>query len=117
MGFGASLAGGCTIGNGLVQTAMFSWQGWISLAFTIFGVWTASYFVFVRPNKKKSTVSSSVEAKSAIEEIASGEDLVINFDCTQGTESIPKWAAEAGHSVTNFEQIGEAAWTITVQKK
>jgi len=58
-----------------------------------------------------------VEAKSAIEEIASGEDLVINFDCTQGTESIPKWAAEAGHSVTNFEQIGEAAWTITVQKK
>jgi len=62
MGFGASLAGGCTIGNGLVQTAMFSWQGWISLAFTIFGVWTATYFVFVRPNKKKTTVSSSVEA-------------------------------------------------------
>ncbi|MBQ0138538.1 MAG: YeeE/YedE family protein [Kurthia sp.] len=53
MGFGASLAGGCSIGNGLVQTAMFTWQGWISLLFMIFGVWTASYFVFVRPAAKK----------------------------------------------------------------
>ncbi|WP_332647679.1 sulfurtransferase TusA family protein [Lysinibacillus sp. 54212] len=58
-----------------------------------------------------------VEAKKVIEEIPSGEELVINFDCTQGTESIPRWAAEAGHKVTNYEQVGEAAWTITIQKK
>lgn len=58
-----------------------------------------------------------VEAKKAIEEITSGEELIVNFDCTQGTESIPRWAAEAGHEVTNYEQVGEAAWTITVQKK
>ncbi|MFS0644333.1 sulfurtransferase TusA family protein [Siminovitchia sp. 179-K 8D1 HS] len=58
-----------------------------------------------------------VEAKKAIEEIGTGDELVIEFDCTQATESIPRWAAEAGHAVTNFEQIGEAAWTITVQKK
>lgn len=58
-----------------------------------------------------------VEAKKAIEEIGAGDELVIEFDCTQATESIPRWAAEAGHAVTNFEQIGEAAWTITVQKK
>lgn len=57
-----------------------------------------------------------VEAKKAIEEIGAGDELVIEFDCTQATESIPRWAAEAGHAVTNFEQIGEAAWTITVQK-
>ncbi|MFJ8260551.1 YeeE/YedE thiosulfate transporter family protein [Rummeliibacillus sp. NPDC094406] len=53
MGIGASLAGGCTIGNGLVSTAMMTWQGWISLAFMILGVWTASYFIFVRPRVKK----------------------------------------------------------------
>ncbi|MCM3180611.1 YeeE/YedE family protein [Cytobacillus horneckiae] len=53
MGFGASLAGGCSIGNGLVMTAMMTWQGWISLLFIILGTWTASYFVFVRPQKIK----------------------------------------------------------------
>src|SRR5699024_130330 len=30
MGVGASLAGGCTIGNAMVQTALFSYQGWLS---------------------------------------------------------------------------------------
>ena len=58
-----------------------------------------------------------VEAKKVIEEISSGEELIINFDCTQGTESIPRWAAEAGHTVTNYEQLGDAAWTITIKKK
>lgn len=58
-----------------------------------------------------------IEAKNEIEELDSGDELVINFDCTQATESIPRWAAEAGHKVTNYEQLGEAAWTITVQKK
>ncbi|AEP00758.1 MULTISPECIES: sulfurtransferase TusA family protein [Heyndrickxia] len=58
-----------------------------------------------------------IEAKKAIEEIQPGDDLVIHFDCTQATESIPRWAAEAGHTVTNFEQLDEAAWTITVRKK
>ncbi|SDT24021.1 hypothetical protein SAMN05444162_3522 [Paenibacillaceae bacterium GAS479] len=52
MGFGASLAGGCSIGNGLVMTAMMTWQGWISILFMILGTWTASYFVFIRPRKK-----------------------------------------------------------------
>lgn len=52
MGFGASLAGGCTIGNGLVETAMMTWQGWVALVFMILGTWTGSYFVYVRPRTK-----------------------------------------------------------------
>ena len=52
MGFGAVLAGGCSIGNALVMTAMMTWQGWISLIFMILGTWTATYFVFVRGRKK-----------------------------------------------------------------
>ena len=60
MGFGASLAGGCSIGNGLVMTAMMTWQGWTSLLFIILGTWTASYFVFIRPQvRKKAAVSST----------------------------------------------------------
>ena len=58
-----------------------------------------------------------VEAKEAIETIQSNDELEIKFDCTQATETIPRWAAEAGHTITNFEQIGEAAWSITIQKK
>ena len=57
-----------------------------------------------------------VEAKDAIENIQSGEELIIEFDCTQATESIPRWAAESGHAVTNYEQLDDASWTITVQK-
>jgi len=58
-----------------------------------------------------------VEAKEAIETIDSKDELVINFDCTQATETIPRWAAETGHTISNFEQLGEAAWTITIVKK
>ncbi|MGJ3509847.1 sulfurtransferase TusA family protein [Enemella sp. A6] len=57
-----------------------------------------------------------VEAKQAMQQLNSGDELVIDFDCTQATDSIPHWAAAAGHPVTHFEQVGEAAWTITVRK-
>ena len=40
----------------------------------------------------------------------------IDFDCTQATEAIPNWAAEQGYPVTNYEQLDDASWTITVQK-
>lgn len=52
MGIGASLAGGCTIGNGLVETAIFSWQGWISLPFMILGTWFAAHLTIVKPQQK-----------------------------------------------------------------
>lgn len=55
-------------------------------------------------------------AKVAVDEIGLGDELVINFDCTQATDSIPRWAAETGLAITNFEQMGDAAWTITLQK-
>ena len=57
-----------------------------------------------------------VEAKEAIALLDIGDELVINFDCTQATDAIPRWAAEAGYPVTNFDRVGDAAWTITVQK-
>ncbi|EET4047496.1 sulfurtransferase TusA family protein [Escherichia coli] len=54
--------------------------------------------------------------KAALAEMASGDELVIEFDCTQATEAIPQWAAEEGHAITDYQQIGDAAWSITVQK-
>ncbi|WP_298584565.1 sulfurtransferase TusA family protein [uncultured Kocuria sp.] len=57
-----------------------------------------------------------VEAKAAMAEMPAGDELVINFDCTQGTEAIPRWAAENGYPVTEFSKRGAAEWSITVQK-
>lgn len=52
-----------------------------------------------------------------MEALSSGDELKIDFDCTQATEAIPNWAAEQGYPVTNYEQLDDASWTITVQKK
>jgi len=42
--------------------------------------------------------------------------LVCPFPLPQATEAIPAWAAEEGYEVTNFEQIDDAKWSITVIK-
>ncbi len=57
-----------------------------------------------------------IEAKQEMENLNSGDELLIEFDCTQATESLPRWAAESGHKVTDFRQTGDASWSITVQK-
>ncbi len=56
------------------------------------------------------------EAKAAMAELKSGDELIINFDCTQGTESIPRWAAETGYGSKDFIKRGPAEWSITVIK-
>ncbi len=50
-------------------------------------------------------------------ELATGDELLIAFDCTQATESIPNWAADNDYPVTRFEQVGPASWEIVVQKR
>ncbi|MEW6860433.1 YeeE/YedE family protein [Trueperella pyogenes] len=48
MGWGARWAGGCTIGNGLVETSMFSWQGWVSLLAMLAGAGVASRIFIIQ---------------------------------------------------------------------
>ncbi|WP_165164482.1 YeeE/YedE thiosulfate transporter family protein [Corynebacterium qintianiae] len=179
MGVGAALAGGCTVGNGMVQTSLFSYQGWVALGFIAFGVYVGSK-IWLKPSavaaptaagtystedsihsaedavlttssaggfqvatglitvpaaQKKVTKARPVgpgrykldtlgavcpfpliEAKDAISELDDGEKLVIDFDCTQATESIPQWAADNGHAVEGFVQNRDAGWEITVVK-
>ena len=66
MGFGASVAGGCSIGNGLVETATMSWQGWIGLGSMILGVWFMSYFIFIKPMKKLQQTSSQTSKSKQV---------------------------------------------------
>lgn len=51
MGIGATLAGGCSIGNGMVDTSFFSWQGWVSLPMMILGTWVAAHFTIIKRTK------------------------------------------------------------------
>ena len=57
-----------------------------------------------------------VDARAAMGQLAPGDELRIDFDCTQATESLPQWAAEDGHEVTHFDRTGDASWSITVRK-
>lgn len=65
MGFGAGIAGGCTIGNGLVNTALFTWEGWVATPFIILGTWTATYWIMVRPRRRAQRVVVTGAAQSA----------------------------------------------------
>lgn len=59
MGIGAALAGGCTIGNSLVQTALFSYQGWVAFLFTFLGVGFAAR-VFVQTHHREGAAPALV---------------------------------------------------------
>lgn len=185
MGVGAALAGGCTVGNGMVETSLFSYQGWIALLFIALGVGFAAK-IWLKPStagakataadetySTEQSVDQSVtasgvdhesrvnrdfsfaiapagvalktkvskpglrqiserkyyldqmgavcpfpliEAKDAINQLESGDALEIDFDCTQGTETIPRWAADNGHEVTDFRALDDASWKITIVK-
>ena len=64
MGIGAAWAGGCSIGNALVQTSLLSWQGWIALVFQVLGVGVAAWFLLIRPRQRRRAerAASSVPA-------------------------------------------------------
>lgn len=57
-----------------------------------------------------------IEAEEAMAGLSTGDELVIGFDCTQGTQSLPAWAADNGYTVTEFTRTGNASWSITVRK-
>src|SRR5699024_11275836 len=77
MGVGASLAGGCTVGNGMVQTSMFSFQGWIALLFIAVGIGVGAKF-WLKPAVAKPANVEPAEAPQTY----TTEDRV---DSTTGT--------------------------------
>ncbi|HLR97411.1 MAG TPA: YeeE/YedE family protein [Jiangellaceae bacterium] len=57
MGVGASLAGGCTIGNAMVKTAQFSYQGWLSFGFMVLGTGVATHLFILRKRPSQQQAS------------------------------------------------------------
>lgn len=58
-----------------------------------------------------------VIAKQKINLVEPGGRLVIDFDCNQATESIPRWALGAGHAIEAFEKTGPAQWRVVIRKQ
>src|SRR5699024_9559666 len=48
MGVGAVLAGGCTVGNGMVATGLCSWQGWVAIVAMALGAGVAARIYLLR---------------------------------------------------------------------
>ncbi|OYO00498.1 sulfur transporter [Enemella evansiae] len=61
MGVGASLAGGCTIGNAMVETAQFSYQGWIAFALMFLGTGIGAR-LFITGRRSKSASGTPQQA-------------------------------------------------------
>lgn len=64
MGIGASWAGGCSIGNALVQTSLLSWQGWVALVFQILGVGAAAWVLLIRPRQRRAAARQAASAET-----------------------------------------------------
>jgi len=58
-----------------------------------------------------------IKTKEELANMQSGQELTVNFDCIQATEAIPRFIAENGHQVSNYEQIEDGVYTITLKKK
>src|SRR5699024_46621 len=54
MGVGGSLAGGCRGGNVMVETSLFSFQGWVALVSTAVGIGVEDKFWLKPANPAKS---------------------------------------------------------------
>ena len=66
MGIGATWAGGCSIGNALVQTSLLSWQGWTALVFQVLGVGAASWFLLIRPRQRRRAARATVRVPASV---------------------------------------------------
>lgn len=64
MGVGAAWAGGCTVGNGMVQTSLFSYQGWLALAAIAAGVGIAAK-IWLKPSAAPASASTASSAPPA----------------------------------------------------
>jgi len=60
MGVGAAWAGGCTIGNSMVETSQLAYQGWLAFGFTFLGVGLATRFFLPNPTRARADLTRPV---------------------------------------------------------
>ncbi|WP_151640423.1 YeeE/YedE thiosulfate transporter family protein [Corynebacterium sp. 11A] len=116
MGVGASWAGGCTVGNGMVQTSLFSYQGWVALLFTTLGVWLAAKFYLTSPTQQApATSGDSLPATS--ERLSAPLVDAGHGQVALATRPAPRFTAvdvglRAATSTRTVESIGEGHYAL-----
>ncbi len=55
--------------------------------------------------------------KKSMLELKAGEQLEVLLDYAPSVETIPRWAASAGHRVVHIQQTAEAEWCILLEKQ
>jgi uncharacterized membrane protein YedE/YeeE/TusA-related sulfurtransferase len=90
MGVGAALAGGCTVGNGMVQTSLFSFQGWVALASIAVGVGLAAK-LWLKPSK-----AEAARAAGDPETYSTDDAVEDTVDAADGERSRPEGAGVLG---------------------
>lgn len=84
MGWGAAWAGGCTIGNAMVNTATFSFQGWTALVFMVLGTGLAAK-LFILNHRGKGTTPVPASGSG----LASAEGAVTDAGATRPVKLTP----------------------------
>lgn len=57
-----------------------------------------------------------VKTKLKLEEMVSGEDLIILLDSSTATANISKSLRNEGHEILGLKSISDGLWQITVRK-
>ncbi|RUQ20274.1 hypothetical protein D8M21_09900 [Kocuria sp. HSID16901] len=112
MGVGASWAGGCTVGNGMVQTSLFSFQGWVALVFIALGVGLGAK-LWLKPSTAGSKASqpATADAYSTDQSLggAAGSDDIENQPTSGGTAPFAGFATAPGALAVKAPQVSTKA--------
>ncbi len=57
-----------------------------------------------------------VKAEKALENIESGDLLIVQVDHSCAMKNVPEWARKQGHNV-EIEEVDDGEWEIFIEKK
>lgn len=57
-----------------------------------------------------------VKTKLKLEEIESGEELIVTFDHMPAVENVPRSLKNEGHKILGIEQKGDHLWKVRIRK-
>ncbi len=57
-----------------------------------------------------------VKTKLKLEDIESGEELIVTFDHAPAVENVPRSLKNEGHKIMGIEQKGEHLWKVRIRK-
>ncbi len=57
-----------------------------------------------------------VKTKLKLEELKSGEELIVTFDHAPAVENVPRSLKNEGHKILGIEQMSEHMWKVRIRK-